>query len=153
MVFLFCIFNNGTRITTKKPFSPKSFGDIIRKLKVTNAIISSSEAIELSYYSDFKSTDYKSLKEVLYRGQKLPYKTRQFLNEHLPNGSFHTTYGFAEICNIAHNNDHTADVDENLIGFLRPNVQCKILNEFGEAVGTDQCGEITIKSEFIFAVS
>lgn len=150
MSFLFCIFNNGTRITTKKSFSPKAFGEIIRKLKVTNAIISSSDAIELSNSTDFKSSEYLSLKEVLCVGGKLSVSTTNFLDEHLPHGSFHTTYKLTELCVVASNNDHSDTID---VGCLRPNVKCKILNESGEALDVDQIGEIVLKSEFIFAVS
>lgn len=151
----FPLFNNGTRIISKENFSTKHYGTMARTYKATSTITSVESVLMMLKSLDFSPEDFTSMKEFICGGERIPRNVRDFLKPQLPHGSFNVAYGSTEagVITSFENFDDTSDKNDNVIGGLRSNVQCMVVDiESRKALGIDEVGEIYVKAEKMFSV-
>ena len=152
----FPLLNLGARIITKAPFSPKTYGYILKKYKVTSTLIASRSAIVMFKSADFNPDDFSAIKEMICGGERLPSTVRNFLVPLLPKTCFTPVLGISEMNTVS---SFIKDVDlskisDNIVGGVRENGHCKIVDvDTREALGPNKVGEILLKTEFMFSVS
>lgn len=126
-----------------------------RTYKVTTTITSVESALMMMKSLDFNPDDFGSITEFSCGGERIPRNVREFLKSNLPRRSFKVAYGSTEagvITSFEQDGDTSEDSD-NVIGGLRSNTQCKIVDiESREALGINEVGEIYVKAERMFSV-
>lgn len=154
---LFCsVLNQGRRVICRQKFSPKNFGRIVKQYKVTNTITSTENATLLYQSADFHEDDFKSIKEFICGGERVPQSIRRHLAAKLPKGSFAVVYGATEagIFTTFLKNVDFSGVRGSIVGRVRENVQCKVVEiSSRKPLGPCEIGEILTIPEAHFNVS
>lgn len=149
------LINRATRIVTNEKFSPKSFGEIVKKYKVTTSICSTQVATELLGSITFDSNDFKSIKEMFLGGERVPSAAREFMKSNFPTGSFNVAYGTTE-CGLLSKLEGKFDssrINANVVGIANTNGQIKIVDVSSrQPLGVKEAGEVLAKTETMFSV-
>lgn len=134
-----------TNVVISKPFEAETAVDLINKYKVTKTMLPPRNIALILNASNLKENSLKSLKVVNCGGAKLPVEIRQRFKKFLsPNCILFFGYGCTEGGMIALN---YTDRKLESTGTLGLNVQVKITDENGNALGEGEDGEICVKSD------
>lgn len=140
---------------TNEKFSPKSFGNIVKKYKVSTSICSTQVATELLGSNNFDSNDFQSIREMYLGGERVPSAAREFMKSNFPEGSFNVAYGATE-CGLLSKLEGKIDsskIKANVVGIANTNGQIKIVDVSSrQPLGAKEVGEVLVKTETMFSV-
>lgn len=153
---MFTLQVNGVRVITNEPFSPKGFGQIVKKHKVTTTFTTTENDIATLNSPDFDPASFVSMKEYLSGGERIPTVVKEFLRSKLPPKCFGAAYGSTECGAMAtyDPDSDTSGVEGSVVGIPRSFVHIKIVDTASrKALGVNEQGELLIKTQMIFNVS
>ncbi|KAL5278030.1 hypothetical protein ACFFRR_002960 [Megaselia abdita] len=134
-----------THLVISKPFDAESAVELISKYKVTKTMLPPRNIALILNASNLKPDSLKSLKAVNCGGAKLPVEIRQRFKKFVsPTCILFFGYGCTEGGMIAAN---YMEMKLESTGTVAPNMQVKIIDENGNALGEGEDGEICVKSD------
>ncbi|XP_073838508.1 probable 4-coumarate--CoA ligase 1 [Musca autumnalis] len=132
------------RIISSKPFNVDDFFDMVQRYQV-NVTIGPPSQIALAVSSDKISTcDFSSLHACLIGGSAVSYSLIEKFRKYATNVKCMVGYG----CTEAGGASMAVCVPNNTVGFLYPNVEVKIVDDDGNALGPNESGELWIRTPF-----
>lgn len=150
------LLHNGSRIITKELFSPKVFGSLVEKYRITHTFISTEGArMMLRMSENVNPENFISVRDCRCAGERLSKKVREYMRSIFRGNTLNVTFGAIEVgvvCEI----DGSSDVfinNENIVGHPKFNIEVKIADfSTGIALDVKQYGEVLVKNGY-FAVS
>lgn len=128
----------------------------MKQYKVTNTITSTEGATLLYQSADFNEDDFKSIRECICGGERVPQSIRSHMASKLPEGSFAVVYGSTEagvFTTFIKNVDLTG-IRGSIVGKVRENAKCKVVDVSSRRpLGHREIGEFLVISESHFNVS
>ncbi|XP_073841197.1 uncharacterized protein [Musca autumnalis] len=135
------------RIISSKPFSVEDFFDIVPRYKV-NITMGPPSQIALAVSSDkIASSDLSSLTGCMIGGSAVSYSLAEKFRKYAKNAFCFTGYGSSETGGISGG----ICSPDNSLGSLVPNVEIKIIDDDGNALGPNESGELCIRTALPWA--
>ncbi|XP_061401867.1 luciferin 4-monooxygenase-like [Musca vetustissima] len=131
-----------TRIINRKPFNAPDFIEMVKKYKITTAILGPIQFVELLDCPDFTSENMASLQLVTSGGGYVSKQLVERVQRVLPQCMLCIAYGLTETGAVTIN---VGVQENNSVGKLIPNVQLRIIDEEGRSLGPNQTGEILVR--------
>lgn len=95
--------------------------------------------------------DLSKVRAIIYSGSKLARSTALEIAKFLPNGKVVQIYGLSEMAGSVSMGLITSEKNENeSVGRLQSNIQAKIIDDDGNQLGENECGEVCLKPAFPF---
>ncbi|MDD9934014.1 MAG: class I adenylate-forming enzyme family protein [Myxococcales bacterium] len=141
-------FRNGRKIVMMYKWNPERALELIEREKITDFNGVPTMSWELVNSPDFGKRDTSSLQSLSAGGAARPPDQVKKLKERAGGAQASTGYGMTETNSLgaAIGGDDYQDRPDSVGRALRPLVELKVIDEQGEALGTDAEGEICIKS-------
>lgn len=116
-------------------------------------VFSASHSLVLALKSDrLSEADLTKVRAIIYAGSKLALSTALEIAKYLPNGNVFQIYGLSEMAGSVSVGLITSDKTENeSVGVLQSNIQAKVVDDDGNQLGENQCGEIFLRPDYGFA--
>lgn len=139
-----------TRIVNTGPFSPERFFELVKRFKATYILSTPVVAFQLVNNPEIERVDLSSLKHFIAIGCRMSFDLmQQFTKYFQSNDVFCHGYGMTELGGpISRNLYHMRN---NCAGQLAEGCQAKIIDENGQCLGPNECGELCIKKQFVFS--
>lgn len=113
-------------------------------------IVSASHSLVLTLKSErISQANLSSIRGVVCAGSKLPINTALEFLKYLPNGGICQIYGLSEVAGASTMDIITPESDGS-VGHLQLNTQAKIIDDDGNRLGVNECGEICLKPAYEF---
>ncbi|XP_034476352.1 4-coumarate--CoA ligase 1-like [Drosophila innubila] len=130
-----------TRIITNKPFSPEYFVQLVKKYKITTAMVPPRHLSALVSCPDATTEALASLRMLSYGGGLATLATLQRVQEICKTTMLSSGYGMTEVGSITANIGIT---NNNAAGRLLPGIKIRIVNDDGKRLSYNQVGEIYV---------
>ncbi|CAD7089736.1 unnamed protein product [Hermetia illucens] len=137
-----------TRIITSQPFTPELMLGLIERYRVTSIITPPSQLALMLQCPNIKTRDLSSLRDYHCGGSLVSPALCGEMEEYLPNGRISVVYGSTEIGGAVSTNMNP--FKSGSVGKLVDNVQVKIVDDKGTALGPNENGEICVKTVYKF---
>ncbi|XP_005189318.2 uncharacterized protein LOC101889887 [Musca domestica] len=135
------------RIISSKAFNVEDFFNIVERYKV-NMTMGPPSQIALAVSSDkIGSVDLSSLTACMIGGSAVSHSLTEKFRKYATNAWCLVGYGSSETSGIA----ATASVPSNAVGKLVDNVEVKIIDDDGNALGPQESGEICVRTPLPWA--
>ncbi|XP_011293216.1 uncharacterized protein LOC101891121 [Musca domestica] len=139
-----CILTRTTRIISANPFCPEDFFAIVERYKVTVVMGPPSHMAMCLTSSKLPDSDLSSIVEYGVGGSRVCYSLIEKFKKYSPNAVFNIAYGMSEVCVIASSGEAEPT---SSVGKLKTNIEVKVINELGKAMGPNEIGEICIRTQ------
>lgn len=129
-------------------FLPNKFFSVVQREKITNFTCVPSMLLMLLTYKNISKYDISSLRYICFGGGSMPVERLRKLIELFPHVRFVQTYGQTEVSPRV-----TALLPEDAlrkigsVGKPIPNVQVRIVDDYGNDVSVGETGEIIVKGD------
>ncbi|XP_073836128.1 uncharacterized protein [Musca autumnalis] len=142
------ILTKTTYIISEAPFCPEDFFAIVERYRVA-AVLGPPSHMALCFTSNMLSEcDLSSIVDYAVGGSRVSYSLIEKFQKYAPNATYKVAYGTSEVCVIV----SSGMVEPtNSVGFLKANVEVKIINAHGESMGPNEVGEICIRTKLPWA--
>uniref|UniRef100_A0A1I8MW05 AMP-binding enzyme n=1 Tax=Musca domestica TaxID=7370 RepID=A0A1I8MW05_MUSDO len=135
------------RIISSRPFNTNDFFDIVERYRVKITIGPPSQ-IALAVCSErIASADLSSLEATLIGGSAVSYSLTEKFTQFAKNASCSVGYGCSEIGGIS----MAKSSPNNSVGFLFHNIEVKIADDNGRALGPNETGELWARNALPWA--
>lgn len=113
-------------------------------------MLSATHQLVLTVKSEnFQQADISSMRLLMCAGSKLSPITAMEISKKLPNGVVAEIYGMSELAGGISVNIISSETDTS-VGRLTPNNQAKIVDDDGNRLGENECGEVCLKGMYKF---
>ncbi|XP_052863985.1 acyl-CoA synthetase 7-like [Anopheles cruzii] len=141
------LFYGRPRVLTSSPFNAELLINLIEKHRIENLFTAPSYVSALLAHPRLANADLSSVRQWHVGGSMVPEELVIKLQQHLPNGHVRSIYGSSEIGFITRNE---AICLSNSVGPLATNVECRVVDDEGRALGPGQTGELQLAHRYMF---
>ncbi|XP_058811462.1 uncharacterized protein LOC131676411 [Topomyia yanbarensis] len=138
-----------TRIITRRPFSATLAMEIVERFHVTAAFFPPSQVSAIVTDSTSNEKKFRVVRLAFSGGGPVSGLLKRRFDQLIPGRSLEVAYGLSE---IAYAVTFTAgdSYRDGTVGFLKPGVEIKIIDDNGEPLEIDQEGEIVVRAKNVF---
>lgn len=141
-----------TRVQSQKPFNVDTFVEVVEKYKINSIVIHPNYLYSLVKSPRFATADLSSVKVISYSGSVMSQELRKTIRDQYPAIKLLNIYSLSEV-GVAMCLPHKQYKNEDTAGSLNANVTVKIIDDDGNKLGIDECGEILAKPAMPFGVN
>ncbi|KAH8361841.1 hypothetical protein KR200_002563, partial [Drosophila serrata] len=142
---IFSTVNGCTRIISSNPFTADYFVSLVRKYRITYALIPPEHCCALLDCPAATPEAMGSLTKLNFGGGRMTQATLERIKKLAPNGVLNSSYGMTEVGFIVFNHGH---LKLTAAGNPLPGIQIKIVDDDGNSLGPNQTGEIIVHNGF-----
>lgn len=144
------LFYNSVVVFTRKPFSPELVLDLLEKYRITAINCQPLFANAVAHHPRAKTANLSSLALWGIGGYFVSDSVRDAIDAILPKGKSYTIYASTECGLIA---TDLFQRKRGAVGTVSPNMQIRVVDDDGNALGVGESGELLLKRSIPFGVS
>ncbi|EAT46127.1 AAEL002680-PA [Aedes aegypti] len=141
------LFYNSVVVFTRKSFSPELVLDLLEKYRITAINCQPLFANAVAHHPRAKTTDLSSLALWGIGGYFVSDSVRDAIDAILPKGKSYTIYASTECGLIA---TDLFQRKRGAVGTVSPNMQIRVVDDDGNALGVGESGELLLKRSIPF---
>ncbi|XP_053695168.1 probable 4-coumarate--CoA ligase 1 [Sabethes cyaneus] len=138
-----------TRVVTCKTFSPSLAVDIVERLRVSVVFFPPSQALAIANDPSVKESQFESVRLAFCGGGPVSVSLRNSFNRLIPGRLLEIAYGLTEIGGAV-TFTKEAFGQNGSVGFARPGMEVKILDDHSTTLDNGMEGEIVVRAPYIF---